>query len=300
MNVRDLASITSPGLIFIDYNYWNNSNGYYDKNGNKVTGIQVQDKLLNLDINVSGYINVPVLFYTSKFKLLGGRYSVSIAPTLISSNYKANIHTDNNEVYTKGNTSGFGDMAFSPLNLSWTKDKMDFSFIYTAYAPTGKYETGADDNIGKGYWTHQLQVPFYYYLMEKATALFVMPTYEMNGEIKDSSVRPGSRFTIEYGISQYVNSWLEFEVINGHNWQIGNDTGEGIWWKDSQLFDKDQTSTVSFGAGAWPIIEKLNIRAKYALDYGTKQRFKSNFLSLSVIFIPNILTGKRNTEAVSE
>jgi len=28
------------------------------------------------------------------------------------------------------------------------------------------------------------------------------------------------------------------------------------------------------------------------MDYGTKQRYKSNFLSASIIFIPNILTEK--------
>jgi len=109
----------------------------------------------------------------------------------------------------------------------------------------------------------------------------------MNGRIKDSNVRPGDRLTIEYGISQYISSWLELEVLNGHNWQVSGDQGSDIWWRNSQLFGKDQTSTISFGAGAWPLAGKLNVRAKYALDYGTKRRYKSNFWSLSAVFIPD-------------
>jgi hypothetical protein len=130
--------------------------------------------------------------------------------------------------------------------------------------------------------------------MEKATALFVMPTFETNGHVKGSDVRPGSRFSLDYGISQYVTSWLELEVLNGHTWQISDDKGDDVWWNGTRLEGRDHTNTVSFGAGAWPWEGRLNVRAKYVMDYGVKQRFKSNFLSLSVIFIPNVLTGKNN------
>jgi len=126
--------------------------------------------------------------------------------------------------------------------------------------------------------------------MEKATALFVMPTCEKNGKIKDRDFRSGNRFTIEYGISQYVTPWLELELINGHNWQVGDDKGEAVWWRQSALDVRDQTSNIGFGIGVWPWEGRLNIRVKYAMDYATKQRYKSNFLSASIIFIPNILT----------
>jgi hypothetical protein len=288
MNVRDLATVTSPGLILIDYNYWLSSDGFYDQNGDRLT-------LDRLDTQVSGYINVPVIYYASDWKILGGRYSVSLAPMYMSAGARINVHnlTDRQEFVVSPNVGGFGDLIFSPLTLGWSfNDNMDFSFLYMAYAPTGRYEIGADDNIGKGYWTHQFQAPFYYYLMEKATALFVMPTFETNGQVKGSDVRPGSRFSLDYGISQYVTSWLELEILNGHTWQISDDKGDDVWWNGTKLEGRDHTNTVSFGAGAWPWEGRLNVRAKYVMDYGVKQRFKTNFLSLSVIFIPNVLTGK--------
>ncbi len=299
MNVRDLAPV-SPGLIFIDYNFWNNSTSYVDQFGNDVSSLEIDfssiDPLfgtVKLDLNqqVSGYANVPVLFYSSKFKILNARYMASINPSYLTSNYKMNMQMSDTSVVSSGNAGGIGDISFIPLGLGWSiKDKIDISFFYTVYAPTGKYETGASDNIGKGYWTHQFQIPLYYYFMEKATALFVMPTFELNGTIKDSDFRAGNRFTIEYGFSQYVTSWLELEIINGHNWQVSDDKGDDFWWKDTQLDARDQTSNFGFGVGVWLWAGSLNIRAKYSMDYGSKQRYKSNFLSASIIFIPNILT----------
>lgn len=294
LNLRDLATIEAPGLLLLDYNYWNKSNSYFDRYGNKVSSIEINQITLNLSTQISGYINVPVLFYASNLKILGGRYMASINPVFLSSNYKSNIHSTTLELEftSSGNAGGFGDMAIMPIGLGWSfNNKIDLSFLYTVYTPTGKYKTGASDNLGKGYWTHQIQLPTYFYLKEKATALLVMPTFEINGKVKDSDVQAGSRLTIEYGISQYLNSWLELEVLNGHNWQVSGDTGVDVWWRGTPLESKDQTSTVSFGAGVWTLKSRLNLRLKYAMDYGTKQRYKSNFLSFSAIFILNLLTG---------
>ena len=49
-----------------------------------------------------------------------------------------------------GSTGGFGDLGFAPLFLTWSlgDDKFDFTTGYMFTAPTGRYETGADDNIG--------------------------------------------------------------------------------------------------------------------------------------------------------
>ncbi len=303
MNIRDLAVLEGPGLILIDYNYWNNSNSYYDRFGDKVSSYEI-DRLLiktTLDFNpqISGYINVPVLFYASNIKILGGRYMASINPVFVTSNYRMNIHASASDttVISSGNSGGLGDIAILPVGLGWSvNNKIDLSFFYTFYAPTGRYVTGAADNVGKGYWTHQFQAPAYFYFQEKATALFVMPTFEMNGKIKNSNVRPGNRLTVEYGVSQYLTSWLELEILNGHNWQIGNDKGEDVWWLDTPLYSKDQTSTVSFGAGVWPWEGRFNIRVKYAMDYGTKQRYKSNFWSFSAIFIPNLLNDEKGNK----
>lgn len=296
VNLRDLAA-PPPGLILLDYNYWMRSKGYYDKNGDDFSGGTINmpspHDPVQVDFNpeISGYFNVPLLFYASKFRVFGARYMASIAPVYMNLNYKVFAAHGNSSTEISGNVSGWGDLTVMPLGLSWSfSNKTDLSFMYTFYAPTGRYESGADDNIGQGFWTHQFQLPTYFYAMEQATAFSLIPTFELVGKVKDSEARTGNRFSLEYGISQYFTEWLEVEVVNGHNWQISDDSGSDAWWIGTRFDSRDRKNTFSAGIGVWALAGKLNLRAKYIIDYAVRQRFKDNFVSLSLLFIPGILS----------
>ena len=298
VSLRDYAAAPA-GLIFSDYNYWMSSSGYYDKDGEKFTGgtINLPSPFnpVNIDFNpeMSGYMNVPVLFYASKFRIFGAQYLASISPIYLNLDYKVFMALTDTSFNISGNVSGWGDLSAMPLGLSWSFDKkMDLSFMYTFYAPTGRYELGADDNLGQGFWTHQFQLPVYFYAMEQATALAIIPTIEFNGKVKDSQARASNRFSLEYGISQYFTEWLEVEVMNGHNWQISDDSGEDAWWTGTRFDSRDRKSTFSAGVGVWTLNGKLNLRAKYSIDYGARQRFKNQFVSISLMLIPGILSGE--------
>ncbi len=300
INLRDYAAAPA-GLVFMDYNYWLSSSGYYDKDGDKFSGgtINLPSPFnpINIDINpeMSGYMNVPGLFYASIFKVFGARYMASISPIYLNLDYKVFIAVGDTSTNISDNVSGFGDLSAMPLGLSWTFDnKIDLSFMYTFFAPTGRYEIGADDNLGQGFWTHQFQLPAYFYMMEQATAFAIIPTFEFNSKVKDSEARAGNRFTLEYGISQYFTEWLEVEVMNGHNWQISDDTGENAWWNGTRFDSRDSKSTFSVGVGVWTLKGMLNLRAKYIMDYAVSQRFKNQFVSFSLILMPGILSGESN------
>jgi hypothetical protein len=296
VNIRDLAAAPA-GIILLDYNYWNVTKGYYDKNGNEFSGgtIDLPSPINSVDLTdkpeISGYINVPFLFYASKFKVLGGaKYLASISPVYMKLKYSVFLALGDTSGNITGNSHGFGDLAFMPLGLSWSFDnKLDVSFMYSLYAPTGRYETGGEDNLGMGIWTHQLQVPTYFYAMEQATAFAVIPTLELNGKVKDADARPGHRFSLEYGISQYFTSWLEVELMNAHNWQISDDTGDDVWWTGTQFDGRDRKNIFSAGIGIWPVEGLLSLRVKYIQDYGLRQRFKNSFWSFSLLIIPGIL-----------
>ncbi len=162
------------GLILLDYNYWMSSSGYYDKDGEKFTrgtiNLPPPNNPINIDINpgMSGYMNVPGLFYVSKFKVFGALYMASIYPIYQNFYYKVIMATGDTSTNISGSVSGWGDLSAMPLGLSWTFDNnMDLSFMYTFYA------------------------------MEQATALAIIPTFEFNGEVKDAESRAGN---LEYRI----------------------------------------------------------------------------------------------------
>lgn len=297
-NLRDYA--TPPaGFYIIDYNIWTKSDGYYDRNRDRVDEVdlsQIDPSLgsVNLDLDENAYVNALVIAWVSRrLEPFGdARYVAALVPTFVSANYRVSVYPADgtNGARAEGGAGGFGDMAFIPLGLAWSFDqKFDLSFFYTVYAPTGRYETGADDNTGVGYWGHQFQVPFYVYFLDQATALAVIPTFEVNNRISGTNVRPGSRFTLEYGISQYFTEWLELIIVNAHSLQVEDDKGSDVWWRGTRLDGKDRKNTVVVGVGAWPWKQRLYLSFKYARDYAVRQRFVNNTFSLTLTFVTGLL-----------
>lgn len=285
INPRDYTNLGTSGLIALDYNVFFSSDQYYDRNGNKTE---------NLDLDLSGYLNILAVAYVSpEISFLGNaRYIGFISPYYATSDYKVGLNElEDPALNLNGSVSGFGDLGIAPLFLTWSlgKDKFDVTTGYMFTAPTGKYETGADDNIGLGYWAHAFQLFTYYYLMQKATALYLGNTFELHGKTKDVDVRPGSRYTIEYGISQYLSESFEVTLQGGNTWQVGEDSGDDVYW-DSSF--KDRKSTIGVGLGYWPVKEKLYANLKWWTNYGMRQHFKVNSFQLQLIYIPGILQGK--------
>ena len=286
-STRDLAAV-EPGFYFINYSYWLKTQGYYDRNGERFRGgiLDFLGAEINLESpEITAFVDVPFFFYAFPKEILGAHYLVSIAPVYLSSKQSVFLTANDTATNISSEISGFGDLSFMPFGLSWSDGAtFDISFMYTIYAPTGRFSLGADDNLGQGFWTHQLQTPFYYYLNEKATALFLMPTLELNGKLKEGDFNAGNRLSLEYGISQYFTEWLEIELINGHNWQIQDDRGSSKWWSNTRFDGRDSKNVFSIGASVWPIKNTLSIRLRYIQDYGVKQRFQNRFWSVSLLF----------------
>lgn len=297
INIWDF-SYPDDGLVISDYNIWANTNSYRDGHGDKTDQLTINlspfDTTLalttiDLDIEIKGYINSFFIGYTFNLPFLNAKYMVALAPSYISANGKAHIKSSNAlaEIDVNGFSDGFGDLSIIPLSLYWNFDnKFNIGFLYTLSAPTGRFELDADDNVGNGYWAHMFQIPIYFFNKDQSTAFTVLPTLELNGKIKDSDVTPGNRLSLEYGISQYLNEWLELQILNSHNWQIGSDKGNDIWWRNTALDGKDQTNNLSFGIGAWPVASQFYTSLKYGFDYGTKNRFQANYFSVDLIYIP--------------
>lgn len=299
-NIRDMANPPS-GLFVLWYNAYFSSDKYIDRDGNEFSSIrldQIYPGLPNIDLELKlkGFTSVPAIFWASNFKVLGGAsYMAGISPNYISAD--ASIISERGGIvidttYTRsveGKNSGFSDMFFAPLGLSWGLKKFDLTFLYGFYAPTGKYETGSSEVVGLGFWTHQFQAYGYYYpFPQKSTAIMLGLTYELNGKIKDADVKPGNRFSLEWGISQFLSEKFELGIHGGHNWQIGDDTGDDVYW-DTAVHDRK--STLAFNASYWPWKERLMLSGKYAFDFGIRQRFKNNTWMLNLLLVTNVLKG---------
>ena len=301
MNVRDMA-YPPAGLFVLWYSAFTSSNSFVDRNGNKFESINLSEinpalPDINVDLRLKALASVPTVFWASNFRILGGaRYMVGIAPNFVSADVsifteRAGIGNPDTSIVRQidSKNSGFSDFFVAPVGLSWGWEHYDFTAMYSFYPPTGKYETGNAESIGLGFWTHQVQGRGYYYPRpDKATAVMVGLIYEMNGKIKDVDVSPGDRFTLEWGVSQYFSDRFEVAVQGGHNWQVSDDTGNDVYWDPTY---HDRKSTVAGGITLWPWKGHLAVTAKYAFDFGVRQRFKNSTLFVNLLFVPNWLTG---------
>ena len=302
INVRDYTK-PSPGMYFMLYDAYNWGDSYYDRNGNKLTDIKLSElhpSLPNINVNmdINAFTAVPAIFWASKFNILGATYTPMVllpAYTYAKSKAFGEIafgSIDSTASFNQsGTSSGFGDTYVQPFGLVWGGKLVDIMIDYGFYIPTGRYEKGGNNNIGLGYWTHQFQGFGYLYPVEdKSTALMLGLTYEVNGKIKGTDIVPGQRFTLEWGISQYLSERLEVCVQGSNNWQVSDDKGDDEWW-DPSIHDKK--STLAFAVNYWVVADKLFFGLKYGFDFAARQRFKTNLLMFNIIYAPGILAGKK-------
>lgn len=294
-NVRDMAKM-APGLAIMSYNYYARSDAFADRNGVKYDQIIIDTLNTSLNIEMSTFATVPAFYWGSTFTILGGAtYCVGIVPNYYWANANIVARTGGGNIDTtytnrsEAKLSGFGDLFVAPLGLSWGWKHFDATFYYGFTAPTGRYETGADDNIGLGFWTHQFQGFGYWYPNESQTTAFMLGlTYELNTKIKGEDFNPGDRFSLEYGISQYLTERFELSVMGGNNWQIADDKGEDVYWNATY---HDRKGTVGFSAAFWAVKQRLYVAAKYMLDYGARQRFLTPGFMVNLIFVTNAMDG---------
>ena len=319
IGIRDMAT-PPPGIFAILYNWYLWSNTYVDRNGNELTKFNLSnyDPMLpdvNVDMKLNGFATVPVIAWASEFTILGGaRYIAAIAPNYAVANYDILLDPEIqgvDPIRQEGSVSGFSDLVVLPLGLSWAFGEFDdltvtdeelaalglsprrrhnVTVMYSFLAPTGRYEAGASDNIGLGFWTHQFQGFGYYFPFEhQATALMAGLTFELNSETKDVKVTPGNRLSLEWGVSQFFTEWLELQIGGAHNWQVSDDTGDDVLY-DPSVYDRK--NTIYFGAAFMPVLARFYIVAKYGFDFGLKQRFQNNNLVLSIYWATGLLSGK--------
>jgi hypothetical protein len=319
MNVRDM--VTPPdGLFVIWYNWSLSSDTFVDRDGNEFSRLNLSEidpsyPDLDVKLDVNAFATVPVVAWAKGTSILGGaRYIAAIAPNYFTADFKVVgevVGGGAEPGYEEGSLSGWSDLLVAPIGLSWAFGRYDetsvsdedlaalgmpphrrfnVTTLYSFVAPTGRYTTGADDNLGLGFWTHQFQGFGYYYPFEhQATAVMAGLTYELNSSIKDADVKPGNRLSLEWGVSQYFTPWFEFSVHGAHNWQITDDSGADVIWDPTV---HDRKNTLMLGAGFWPWEGRLYASLRWGFDYGMRQRFDNTNLMLNVIFLTNLLDGR--------
>jgi hypothetical protein len=304
LNIRDYLVPPAPGIYTAVYGYFystdriNNGHGdkIHDANLNPGPGPGVP---VHLSVDVDLYAVSPVLIWEPDVEVLGGRYAALAAPLFANASLDAVVSVGRRLGGSLDNSSfDIGDLFVEPLWLGWSTKHFDVSAAYGFYAAVGKYDTDLrtnsvlgtvrvedTDNIGYGFWTHQVQGAGAWYPFDnKGTAVVGVATYEHHSEKKDFDLQPGDNLTLNWGISQFIplerNQQLLLEIgpAGYQGWQISNDRGA-----DARSDSHDRVHAVGGQVGLTSLVlhGAMNFHGFY--EYETRLRTQGYSLGLSFV-----------------
>lgn len=160
------------------------------------------------------------LIYVSESRLFGGNYSFQVYPAWTNSNLEVPIFGVDETV-----SASFADLYVQPLNLGWHTERADFTAGLGLYAPTGKYELGADGNIGLGMWSLELFGGTTLYFDEaKSWHVAATAFYETHTDKKDTDIRVGDLLTVEGGLGwSFLEGAASVGLAYYAQWKVSGD-----------------------------------------------------------------------------
>ncbi len=166
------------------------------------------------------------IFYVPSATVLGGKLSFSAI--LPAANGSATLP----QFGVNAGGYGYADTWIQPFTLGWKKARADFSVGYGLTIPTGRYVNGATDNIGSGYWGHNVLSNWTVYLTKnKSTTADLATIWEIHSKKDGSNVTPGQAFTIEWGLGQLIpldkqfTKILQVGLVGYDQWQVTGNSG---------------------------------------------------------------------------
>ncbi len=182
----------APGFYAALFYYRSDTDTIKDADGNTV----------RLSPDSPGSVGIsaaaPLLWYVSNAKIFGANYGVMAVLPWANASLEA-------PAFALSNTVGmsFTDILFRPLDLGWHTKRADVTAGFQFYIPTGRYERGGTDNVGKGMWTYEPFVGTTLYFDEaRTTSLATTAFWELHGHKEDTNVKVGQILTLEGGLGK--------------------------------------------------------------------------------------------------
>jgi hypothetical protein len=179
---------------------------------------------------------------------------------------------------------GFADSYYQPFILGWQKKRADIRAIYGFLAPTGRYNSTANNNVGSGYWTHVVAAGETFYLTaNKATALSAFQMYEFHGTQEGTQIHPGETMNLDYSLTQRLplqpDLQLQVGLVGYEQWQTTNKTGPGI--TPSEAAEHYRVDALGFVTNVVLPGRKVSLGAKYFKEFSNLSTFQGYSLQIS-------------------
>ena len=236
---------------------------------------------LPVDLTTSVFVEQNLLVWVSDFKILGGAYAASanlpIATTSLTLVRFGALQAG----------SGLSDSDYSPLTLAWQWSRADIQAGYGFVVPTGRFQAGASDNTGGGYWAHIPSAGQTVYLTtNKATAASAYEMYEFHGTQKSTGVRPGQTFDIDYSVTQMVpltrdkGTLVQFGLVGYGQYQTTDHTGGNV---NEAIAARTHYKVNALGIAASVVVpeRKIEVGVKYLNEFANEATVQGYSLQIT-------------------
>ena len=162
----------------------------------------------------------PLAWYVSKSKIFGANYGAMVVLPFANASIEAPAFAVGETVDTS-----ISDLLVRPLDLGWHTKRADVSAGFQIYMPTGRYERGGSDNIGKGMWSYEPFVGTTVYFDEKRTFSLATTAYwELHGNKKDTDVQVGQILSLQGGLGKsFLGGGLIVGAAYYAQWKLTED-----------------------------------------------------------------------------
>ena len=215
----------------------------------------------------------------SKKRILGGaRYAASA--TLPFANNS--LASDATGAVSGG--GGFADSYYQPVILGWEKPRVGLKAIYGFLAPTGRFTTGASDNVGSGYWTNVLASGQSIYLTsDRRTAISAFQMYEFHTTQEGTDLKPGETFNLDYSVTHTLglttDTQLQIGVIGYEQRQTSGKSGPAV--TPDQASTRYAINAIGLAANINLPSRKTSLGLKYFDEFANRSTFQGYSLQIS-------------------
>ena len=261
--------LPGPGVAIQNGTFFYHARTFTDDDGNVI------EDAAELNIIATRFAGL----WVTGAKLLGGDYAVALA--LPIANLAPNpVFIEGQPVQTGG--LGLGDIALNPFRLGWHWTAAHAQFDYTVFLPVGRFEQGANDNVGKGFWTHMLTAAGTWMPpVDNPWHVSLQARYEINSSVRDSDLTPGTALTLEWGLGKRLSEKVDLGIVASYWGQVTDASGEDA--APPLLKYRVLTLGAEFQWRVWP---KFLFKARPGGDVVSKNSSEGPFVVVEFSYLP--------------
>ena len=215
----------------------------------------------------------------NKIQALGGAIYSCVATLPIANN---SLTSDADGPISGG--GGFADSYYQPVILGWKLERADLRVHYGFLAPTGRFDSTSNNNVGSGYWTNAISSgQTIYPTSNKATAVSAFEMYEFHTAQEGTGIHPGETLSLDYSVTRAFpvsrDMRLQIGLVGYEQWQTTNKTGPMI--TPAQGAAHYRVNSLGFASNMSLPARKVSLGFKYFHEFSNRATFQGNSVQIS-------------------